>query len=446
MKVVIVGGIAAGMSAAAKARRIATKDTEIVVYEKGEVVSFGGCGLPYYVGDFFENKENMIARTPEEFEKSGIKINLSHEVLNIDFNGKILTVKNLKTKEIFKASYDKLMLATGSEPIFPPIKNIKNLKNIFSLKFLDDGIALKKAMKNDQNQEVAVIGAGYIGLEVVEAAKQYGKNVRIVQLDDRVLPLSFDKEITDIMEDELEKHGVKLHLEEVVKEVVGDEKVEKIVTNKGEYKADIVVVTTGVRPATKFLENTKIKMAKGAIVVDSQGKSSIEDVYAAGDCATVYHRVRGKDVYIPLATTANKIGRVVGENLVGGKEEFNGTLGSACIKVMDLEAGRTGITEKEAKLDGINYKIKFIKGKNQTNYYPGQEDIWIKLIYEAESNIILGGQIIGKSGAVLRVDTLAIAITNKVTTYELGMMDFCYSPPFSGVWDILNVVGNVSKN
>ncbi|WP_028855294.1 CoA-disulfide reductase [Psychrilyobacter atlanticus] len=444
MRIVIIGGVAAGMSAAAKAKRMA-KNSEVIVYEKGSIVSFGACGLPYYVGDFFDNPQGMIARTPEQFRESGVEVNINHEVLKVDPEKKIVIVKNLETDEIFESSYDKLMVATGANAVLPPVEGIKMLKNIFTLKSIDDGIDLKKAMMKEENKEILVIGAGYIGIEVVEAAKQLGKNVRVIQRGKRVMSASFDSEITDLMEEEIRSHGVDLHLEEVVKKIEGNVRVERVITDKGEYRADIVVIATGVRPATGFLKDTGIEMDRGAIIIDEEGKTSVDGIYSAGDCAMVYHKVRKKNVYIPLATTANKIGRVVGENLAGAKNKFSGTLGSACIKVMDLEAGRTGITETDAKLDGINYKTILVKDKNQTNYYPGQENIFVKLIYDAETKVILGGQIIGKNGAVLRVDVIAMAVATKMKTSELGMMDFCYAPPFARTWDVLNVSGNVAK-
>lgn len=444
MRIVIIGGVAAGMSAAAKAKRMA-KNSEVIVYEKGSVVSFGACGLPYYVGDFFDNPKGMIARTPEQFRKSGVEVNINHEVLKVDPEKKIVIVKNLETDEVFKSSYDKLMVATGANSVLPPVEGLKTLKNIFTLKSIDDGIDLKKAMMKEENKEVLVIGAGYIGIEVVEAAKKLGKNVRVIQRGKRVMSASFDCEITDLMEEEIRSHGVDLHLEEVVKKIEGNGVVEKVITDKGKYRVDIVVIATGVRPATGFLEGTGIEMDRGAVIIDEEGKTSVDSIYSAGDCAVVYHKVRKKNVYIPLATTANKIGRIVGENLAGAKNKFTGTLGSACIKVMDLEAGRTGITERDAELDGINYKTILVKDKNQTNYYPGQENIFVKLIYDAETKVILGGQIIGKNGAVLRVDVIAMAVAAEMKTSELGMMDFCYAPPFARTWDVLNVSGNVAK-
>ena len=383
-----------------------------------------------------------------KFIEAGMNIKIKHEVIGVDTEKKEITVKNLTTGEVFTDNYDKLMISTGAHAIMPPIKNI-TAEGVHTLKDYTDGITLKQEMMKEENQEIIIVGAGYIGIEVVEAAKHLGKkNIRLIQLGDRVLMESFDKEITDVMEAEIRSHeGIHLHLEETVLEIVEENgKVVGVKTNKGEYKADLVVIATGVRPNTAFLKDTGIDMLpNGALVIDKHGKTSIDSIYSAGDCATVYHLVRKENVFIPLATTANKIGRVVGENLAGAETEFKGTLGSAAVKVMDLEAGRTGVTEKEAANMGINYKTVFVKDKNQTNYYPGQEDIYIKLIYNADTRVLLGAQIAGKKGAVLRVDALAAAIYSELTVEEIGMMDFCYAPPFARTWDVMNVAGNVAK-
>jgi len=338
------------------------------------------------------------------------------------------------------------MIATGASAIIPPIKNV-NLENVFTLKEYTDGITLKNAIVKDDIKHITVIGAGYIGVEAVEAALHLGKKVSLIQLDNRVLPESFDKEITDIMEKEIKAHeDVSLHLEEIVQELKSAEgKVTGVITNKGEYDTDLVVIATGVRPNTAFLKPTGIEMLpNGAIVIDEYGETSIKGIYSAGDCATVPHLIRG-DMYIPLATTANKIGRIIGENFAENTSPFQGTLGSAAVKVLRMEAGRTGISEQEAIKMGIKYKTVFIEDKNQTNYYPGQSSIFVKLIYDAETRIVLGGQIIGKKGAVLRTDVLATAIFAKLTVDQLGMLDLCYAPPFARTWDVLNVAGNVAK-
>lgn len=444
MRVVIIGGVAAGMSAAAKLKRM-KPDYEVVVYEKTDVVSFGACGLPYFVGGFFDDPQNMIARAPEKFVESGIDLKIFHEVTSIDTDSKKLKVQDVKNGEIFEDSYDKLMIATGASSIIPPIKNVK-LENVSTLKSLDDGIKVKELMNRDEIKKVAIIGAGFIGLEAVEAAKKLGKEVVAFQLEDRILPQVFDKEITDILEEEIKNHNVDLRLEEIVSELVGEEKVKKVITNKGEYDADLVIIATGVRPNTAFLKDSKVNLLpNGAIIVDEFGKTSVEDIYAAGDCATIKNIVTGQDSYVPLATGANKLGRIVGENLAGANNSFQGSLGSSCIKIMDMEAACTGLTEVQAEKLGIKVKSKFISDFNQTNYYPGRNKMYVKLVYDADTKVILGGQVAGYKDAVQRCNVIAASIFGKLTTSQLGMLDLCYAPPFARTWDILNVAGNVSK-
>ncbi|GAA0698154.1 CoA-disulfide reductase [Paraclostridium ghonii] len=444
MRVVIIGGVAAGMSAAAKLKRMKPQ-YDVVVYEKTDVVSFGACGLPYFVGGFFDDPQNMIARAPEKFIESGIDLKIFHEVISVDTKSKKLNIKDVKSEEIFEDSYDKLMIATGASSIIPPIKNVK-LENVSTLKNLEDGIRVKELINKDEVKKVAIIGAGFIGLEGVEATKKLGKDVVVFQLEDRILPQVFDKEITDILEDEIKKHKVDLRLEEIVSELVGDKKVKKVITNKGEYDVDLVIIATGVRPNTSFLKDTEIKMlSNGAIIVDEFGKTSVEDIYAAGDCATIQNIVTGKDSYVPLATGANKLGRIVGENLAGYNNSFQGSLGSSCIKIMDMEAACTGLTEIQAQKLGMKVKAKFISDFNQTNYYPGRNKMYVKLVYDAETKVILGGQVAGYKDAVQRCNVIAACIFGKLTTDQLGMLDLCYAPPFARTWDILNVAGNVSK-
>lgn len=444
MKIVIIGGQAAGMSAAAKARRM-VKDAKIVVYEASDIVSFGACGLPYYVGDFFDNKERMIARTAEKFHESGITVHNFHVVKQVNPEQKVLTIQNLQTTEIFTEHYDRLLIATGATAVVPAWQG-RDLKNVFTLKTMDDGIQLKDAVMRSDKKNVVIIGAGYIGIEAVEAMKKLGKNVTLIQSSQYVLSNSFDTEISKKLEEELRAHQVNYRGNENVQVLVGDEYVTHVVTDCGKYEADIVIVAVGVRPNTAFLQGVGFhQLENGALIINEYGETNFPDVYAAGDCATVYDLVSQQPKYIPLATTANKIGRIIGENLSGARNTFEGTLGSACLKVMDLEAARTGLSENEATKLGIPFQTTFISEKNQTNYYPGQVDLFIKLIYHATTKKILGAQMVGKKQVVHRVDALAVAIYAGLTTEQLGMMDFCYAPPFAKTWDILNVAGNVSK-
>ena len=443
MRVIIIGGVAAGMSAAAKLKRI-KPDYEVVVYEKTDIVSFGACGLPYYVGDFFHDPNMMIAREKSKFIESGIDLKTFKEVIDVDTLEKTLTIKDALSGEIFIDNYDKLMIATGASSIMPSLD--KSYDNLTTLKDMNDGIKLKELISKEENKNIVIIGAGFIGIETIEAAKKLNKNIHLIGRSNRILSKVFDKEITDLLEEELRKNNIHLHLNETIQKYIGEENITKVITNKSEIDCDIVVMAIGVKPNTSFLENTNIKMlSNGAIIVDECGRTSVEDIYAAGDCATIKNFVTNEDMYVPLATGANKLGRIVGENLGGINSYYPGSLASSCIKVLDMEAAVTGLTEERAKALNLDFKTKCITNYNQTHYYPGREKLLIKLIYDAKTKVILGGQIAGYKDAVQRANVLATAITAKMTTEQLGMLDLCYAPPFATTWDALNVAGNVSK-
>ncbi|MFL2113586.1 CoA-disulfide reductase [Latilactobacillus curvatus] len=443
MRTIIIGATAAGTSAAAKAKRT-NPDLDITLYEKRDYVSFGACGLPYFVGEHFEDPNQMIARTPEKFAQQGIDIALEHEVLSVDFDAQIIVVRDLKTNQDRTESYDQLMLATGATAVMPPIKNV-DLKNVYHLRTMADGQALRELGQDPKVQSVTVIGAGFIGLEIAEEFHQLGKQVRVIQLEDRILPLAFDPELTDMFADDLCDNGIELHLSEAVQALEGTDQVTGIVTDKGQYATDLVIVAAGIRPNTQFITDDRLKkLPNGAIIVDQAGRTSIENVYAAGDNATVINSVTNQPMYSALATGANKLGRIVGTNLGGQAAQLPGMLNSAGVKLITLEAGRTGLTEKEATEAGIDFSTVLIHDKNQTNYYPGQSDLTIKLIYTKAEHILIGGQVVGQKDAVLRVDVLATAIQAKMTTEQLGLLDLVYAPPFARTWDALNVAGNVA--
>ncbi|MCX8596991.1 MULTISPECIES: CoA-disulfide reductase [unclassified Gilliamella] len=441
MKIIIIGAQAAGASAAAKAKRRDPNAT-ICIYEKSDIVSFGACGLPYFIGNHFGDENEMISRTPEQFAKDGIEIKTLHEVIAIDPNLKKVTVKDIKNNNCFEDDYDKLLIAVGATPIIPPLKNLQ-LENIFTLRDMYDGLAIKKAL--NQNSNVVVIGAGYIGLEITESLVKLNKNVKLIQLDDRVLTDAFDPELTEIIEENLKQH-CDLHLQEQVQGFEGEQKVTHVITDKAKYPADIVIIATGVKPNSEVYKHLNIEtLSNGAIVVDNYGQTNIADIYAAGDCVALHHRVSQSMTYIPLATGANKLGKIVGDNLAGGNNQFPGTLGTSALRVFDIEAGRTGLTEQQAIKAGIPYKTVVVKDKNHSNYVEGQTSVTAKLIYHAETRILLGGQIAGGSGAVLRTNSLATAIWANMKIDELAMMDFLYAPPFSRPWDILNIAGGIAK-
>lgn len=441
MKIIIIGAQAAGASAAAKAKR-RNPNATICIYEKSDIVSFGACGLPYFIGNHFGDENEMISRTPEQFAKDGIEIKTLHEVIAIDPNLKKVTVKDIKNNNCFEDDYDKLLIAVGAVPIIPPLEN-RQLENIFTLRNMYDGLAIKKAL--NQNTNIVVIGAGYIGLEITESLIKLNKNVKLIQLDDRVLTDAFDPELTEIIEENLKQH-CDLHLQEQVQGFEGEQKVTHVITNKAKYPADIVIIATGVKPNSEVYKHLNIEtLSNGAIVVDNYGQTNIADIYAAGDCVALHHRVSQSMTYIPLATGANKLGKIVGDNLAGGNNQFPGTLGTSALRVFDIEAGRTGLTEQQAIKAGIPYKTVVVKDKNHSNYVEGQTSVTAKLIYHAETRILLGGQIAGGSGAVLRTNSLATAIWANMKIDELAMMDFLYAPPFSRPWDILNIAGGIAK-
>lgn len=443
MRIVIIGATAAGTTAAAKARRM-MRDGEIVMYESGKTTSFGACGLPFYVGKFFDDINEMIARTPEQFEKSGIQVKMQHEVVAVDPQTKKVTVRDLVNGKEFEDSYDKLLIATGARPALPPFAK-PILPGVFLLRTPEDGQAMRTALEKSSTKHVVIIGAGFIGLEMAEAAHKLGKKCTIIEMRDRVMADSFDPELSKLMEEELERKGIDILLGCRVESFSGNP-VTKVVTSTTSIPCDMVVLSAGVKPATEFLHNTGLNFYKnGAIIVDDQGKTNLPDIFSAGDCATVQHFLKKEPVYIPLATVANKLGRIAGENMAGHNSKLPPMLSAASLKVMDLEAARVGLGEQEAKDAGYDVNTVFITDPDHTSYYPPRYDLHIKLVYEKSTKVLLGGQLVGQMGAALRAHALSVAIMKKVTTEELGLMDFGYSPAFTRTWDTLNVAGNVAK-
>lgn len=443
MRVIIIGGVAAGMSAASKIARM-DKTAEVVVYEKGGFLSYGACGLPYYVGNFNDDYRRMIARSQEKFTESGIQSFLHHEVVKVDVEKKQIFVRNLNDQTMFIDKYDKLMVATGAASIVPPFPGIE-MMGVHVLKSLEDGIFLKEYAARQDIKKVTIVGGGYIGIECVEAFLNLGKEVRLIEAADKILT-PFDDEISTMALDEILRHGVEVHLNEKVKGFKGTGKVSQIETDKAVYDTDLVIIAIGVRPSTAFLKDTGIRMAKnGAIIVDRELRTSIEDIYAAGDCILVYNEAMEEDSYLALGTVANKCGRIAGGNILGEHQKFLGALGSAAIKVCNLEMGRTGLGEADAKRLRKKYKTVVVQANDHPAYYPNPTPITIKIIYEEGTRKLLGAQACGQKGAVMRIDTFAVAIHAGMTTDELGMTDLVYAPPFAGVWDAIQIACNVAK-
>lgn len=441
-RLIVIGGDAAGMSAASKAKRV-DKDLEVIVYERGDYISYSQCGLPYYISDIAKRKENLVIKQPKDFEEKDIKVLINHEVIGIDESAKTVTVID-SNRNTFEQKYDALLLATGAEPKVPPVKGI-DLQNVFTLKYIPDAEKIKEAVTDSSVQNVVLIGGGYVNVELIESMILLGKKVRIIQRPSTLLNI-MDEEFGQMVSEEVEKHGAFVHTGESLEEIMGDGKVQAVKTNKGQYPADLVIVAVGIRPATELLKNASIERLKnGAIIVDAYGRTSVPYIYAAGDCASVYHIVKKEDVYIALGTNANKQGRITGGNIAGQKKKFHGVLGSSVVKVLDMTFAKTGISENEAKDMNVNYGATTVKAFNHAAFYPNSDKLTIKLVYDKESKVILGAQMAGKEGVAKRLDVFALAIDRKMTTEELGEVDFCYSPPFATPWDAVHVAANAVK-
>ncbi len=443
LKVVIIGGIAAGMSAASKIKR-ELPEAKVTVYERGAFLSYGACGLPYYVGDFNSDPGKLIARTKQQFDDMGIESFLGHQVTAVDALNKTVTVKRLSDGAELKDTYDRLMIACGCNAVAPQVEGIDN-PGVFFLHTMEDGLFFKEIVKSNAVEKLAVVGGGYVGVEMCEAFLALGKKVILIEGSDRILN-SFEPEFSKLTAEELEAKGVEIHTGEPLTKIEETGNCRRLHTSKGSYDVDIILMSVGIRPATDFLKGTGLKFANnGAIFVDRQMRSSLPGIYAAGDCAVCYNKVTGEDFFLPLGTVANKCGRIAGANITGASEEFCGALGSAAIKVCDIEMGRTGMSEKDARRIGIDYKTKMVATYDHPGYYPGQSLLMIKLIYDAKTRKLLGANVGGKSGAVLRCDIFAIAIHNGMTTDELGMVDLAYAPPFATVWDAVHIAANAAK-
>lgn len=444
MKVIVIGGVAAGMSAASKIRRN-QYDAEVKVYERGAHVSYGACGLPYFIGDEIKESSAMIARSKEAFNKMGIDVFTEHEVIQVLEADKKVVVRNLQTDEVFEDTYDELIVASGASPVKPPWDGI-DLGNVFTLSTLEDGEAIKAIIQEAAIEHVVIIGAGFIGVELVEAALLLNKRVHLIEFKNQILP-HMDKELAMVLQDELEKNGAHVKVGEKVLSLEGQANVESVQTNKNSYTADLVIVSVGVKPNTSFLKDTSVEcLANGAIIVDKKMQSSSPHIHGAGDCASVYNRLKDKvDDYIPLGTNANKQGKLLGAILTGEKLRSIGTLGTSMIKVCGMEAAKTGLSELEAIQGNYDYIKSLVVANNHASYYPNPKPMTIKLLADPLTRKILGAQIIGYQDAAIRIDIFALAIHTGITVDELGWVDFGYAPPFASVWDAVHIAANAIK-
>lgn len=410
--------------------------------EKTHEVSYGACGLPYYVAGLNDDIDLIRIRKIPEFEESGIHVRPGVEAVGVDFDAKTVTCRS-EDGQISEESYDKLVIASGSSPKIPPIPGIRK-QGIMTLKTLQDAQDIKSAMLAGA-KNVVIVGGGYIGLEIAEACiLQKIPEIHVVEALDRLLNV-FDPEFSEAVQNELEKEGVHVHTGERVMSFEGGEKVEKIVTDKGEYPADLVILSIGIGPNTAFLPDTIEKLPNGAIVTDEAMKTSVPDVWAAGDCATIWHKQLDKPMFIALGTNANKQGRLAGDSILGKAVSFKRALGTSMLRVMGLELAKTGLGENDLKMNGIAYKAKTVQTRSHARYYPDPAVLTIKLCYDPETHVLLGAQIMGKKEAAIRIDTFAVAVDQGMTTEELGFVDLGYAPPFAGVWDAVHIASNAAK-
>jgi len=437
-RVVIIGGGAAGMSTASRVKRL-KPDWDVKVFEATKWVSHAPCGIPYVV-EGISPKEKLMHYPPEFFiKKRGIDLHLNARVVEVE-QGRVRVEEKSAEKSY---EWDYLVFANGASPKLPPIDGI-DLEGVFTADLPPDAVTIQEYMGKYDVRDVVVIGTGYIALEMAEAFAVQGKNVTLIGRSGRVLRKTYDKEITDIVEQKLREH-LNLRLQELTLRIEGKERVEKVVTDANEYRADLVIIATGIKPNIELAKQLGVRIGEtGAIWTNERMQTSIENVYAAGDVAETKHLITGRRVWIPLAPSGNKMGYVAGSNIAGVDITFPGVLGTQVTKFMDLEIGKTGLSEAEALKEGYDVKTAFIEARTKPHYYPGGKKIWLKAVADKETNRLLGLQAVG-SEILPRIDTFAVALQAGFTTKELFFADLAYAPPFAPVWDPLVVVARVLK-
>ncbi|MFD3006484.1 FAD-dependent oxidoreductase [Thermus tengchongensis] len=432
-RMVVVGGVAGGASAAAKAKR-ENPDLEVVVYEKSGWVSYGACGLPYVLSGEIPRLERLVARTPEEFRKGGVEVHTRHEVVDVDPELKTLTVFDHVEGRTFQDRYDYLVLATGAKPTLPPIPGTEQA-GVYTLRSMKDGEALLRALEGAKR--ATILGAGYIGLEVAEAFRKRGLEVTLLELKDRPLP-HWDEEVGNLLKEELERHGVEVWTGVKVEALRGQGRVEAVETSEGVVSTDLVLVATGIRPNTLLAQAMGVALGPtGAIATDEEMRTNLEGVYAAGDVAESFHRVLGRPYWLPLGDVANKHGRTAGAVIAGKKARFHGVVGTAIFKAFGLAVATTGLSLEAALKEGFRAKKAFIQSRDGAHYYPGSQPLWVELVYEEGTGRLLGGAVVAKGHGALRIDALAALLHQGGTVEDLLALDLAYAPPYSPVWDPL---------
>ena len=444
-KVLIVGGVAGGASTATRLRRL-DENLEIVIFEKGEYVSFANCGLPYYIGDIIQNRESLLVQTPESLKaRFNLDVRVNSEVVGVNGKDKKVKVKT-KNGEEYEEIFDFLVLAPGAKPIFPAIKGIEN-KKIFTLRNINDMDKIKAEIKNYNVKKATVIGGGYVGIETAENLKHLGIDTTLIEAAPHILA-PFDSEISNILEYELVNNGINLMISEKVVEFQkdGNEIIIKLESGKI-VTTDMLILSIGVSPDTKFLQNSGINLGeRGHILVNEKLETNIDGIYALGDSIIVKNYITNQDVAIPLAGPANRQGRIVAGNIVGRNEKYKGSLGTAIIKIFELTGASTGLNERSLKQLNIPYEKVYLHPNNHAAYYPGATVISIKALYNKENGQILGAQAVGISGVDKFIDVIATSIKFKATIDDLTELELAYAPPFLSAKSPANMLGFIGQN
>ena len=452
--IVVIGGVATGPKAAARARR-RDPEARITIIERGGLLSYAGCGLPYYIAGLVEDAEDLMC-TPAGVVRDaaffkGVKdIEVRSRTLAdaIDRERREVEIVNVESGEHSRLRYDTLVLATGGMAVFPLVPGIE-LKRVFRLANPEDAIAIRGAALARNVKRVAIIGGGLIGMEVTHALVELGVEVSVVEMMPHVLPTLLDAEMAALLENHLKAKGVDLRTRERVLALEGDEtgSVRRVVTDKGTVQADMALIAVGVRPNALLAQAAGLRLGEtGAIAVNEYLQTSDPNIYAGGDCVENTHLVSGRKVYMPLGSTANKHGRVIGDNITGGRERFPGIVGTTVLKVFDFNVGRTGLSEREARALGYDITTSMAPSPDCAHYYPGAKNVLVKLVVENSTGKVLGGQALGPGEAVKRIDVIATTLTYGGTVEQLANLDLGYAPPYSTAIDVAEHAANIVRN
>lgn len=444
-KVLIVGGVAGGASAAARLRRL-DESAQIIMFERGEYISFANCGLPYYIGGIIRDKSSLTLQTPASFKaRFNVDVRINNEVVAINPKNKTVRVKDLVTGAEYEENYDKLILSMGAEPVKPNIEGI-NSDKVFVLRNIPDTYKIKEYIDDFKPKSAVVVGGGFIGVEMAENLHAMGIQVTMVEMADQLIA-SIDYDMACDVHNHIVSKGVKLLLGNTVRSVADKGDFLDIVLDSGKINADMLIMAVGVKPETQIAKDAGIVVnERGSIIVDEHMKTSEKDIYAVGDAVEITDFVTGSKGFVPLAGPANKQGRIAADNVCGIDSVYTGTQGSSILKVFDLTVASTGINEKTARRLGINYDKSFTYSANHASYYPGAKNMSVKTIYEKESGKILGAQIVGYEGSDKRCDVFATAIRAEMTAFDLTRLELCYAPPYGSAKDPVNMAGYVIEN